>query len=199
MAAAVLVDDSVEVKNVAGKSQETRTKRTPEEMKQLEDLVRAALAFNAQRGDLLSLQNISFQVPPVEVLTTPSPVQRTLRILEPWVGLLRYAGVGILFLVIYMLILRPVKTQVLATLKALPAESGQTGLTARVGKQTGVKSAMTVAELEGELQEELSGTSSEVMRAVVLKRHLVDKVKKEPAGASRLIQSWVRQGAEDSR
>ena len=31
-------------------------------------------------------------------------------------GLLRYAGLGILFLLIYMLVLRPVKNQVLATL-----------------------------------------------------------------------------------
>src|SRR5216683_1385749 len=59
LAAAVLVDDFVEVKEVSGKSQETRRKRTPEEMKQLEDLVRAALGFNAQRGDELSIQNIS--------------------------------------------------------------------------------------------------------------------------------------------
>ena len=48
LAAAVLVDDFVEVKDVSGKSQETRRKRTPEEMKQLEDLVRAAIGFNTR-------------------------------------------------------------------------------------------------------------------------------------------------------
>ncbi len=52
---------------------------------------------------------------------------------------------------------------------------------------------MTMAEVENELQKELLETNSEVMRAVVLKRHLVDKIKKEPAGATRLVQSWVRQ------
>ena len=48
--------------------------------------------------------------------------------------------------------------------------------------------------MEGDLQHELSEANSEVMRAVVLKRHLVDKVKKEPEDATRLIQSWVRPG-----
>ena len=48
--------------------------------------------------------------------------------------------------------------------------------------------------MQSELQNELLETSSDVMRAVALKRHLVDKVKKEPEGATRLIQSWVQQG-----
>jgi flagellar M-ring protein FliF len=194
LAAAVLVDDFVEVKDVAGKPQETRRKRTPEEMKQLEDLTRAALGFNEQRGDELSIQNVSFETPAVEAPTPTTAVQRTLRLLGPSTGLLRYLALGIIFLVVYFLILRPVKAQVLATLKALPAATAQTNLlTAR--KEGGPGTAITLGDMESELKRELSETNSEVMRAVLLKRHLVDKVKKEPAGASRLIQSWVRQGA----
>jgi flagellar M-ring protein FliF len=193
LAAAVLIDDSVEVKDVGGKPQETRRKRTPEEMKQLEALVRAAMGFNAQRGDELSLQNVSFQVPPVETPAAPTPVQRTLRIIAPWMGLLRYAGVILLFLLIYMLVLRPVKNQVLATIRALPERSQKAALPGAGGKEP-VRVATTIAEMEGDLQRELAETNSEVMRAVVLKRHLVDKVKKEPENATRLIQGWVRQG-----
>jgi flagellar M-ring protein FliF len=192
LAAAVLIDDAMEEKTVNGKPQETRRKRTPEEMKQLEDLVRAAIGFNTQRGDQLSIQNVSFQEPPVEVPPAPTPVQRTLRLLEPWMGLLRYVGLGILFAVIYLLVLRPVKNQVLATLRALPEKSHQAALPAASGTQTAGQ-FLSVAEMEGELQKELSETNSEVMRAVVLKRHLVEKVKKEPENATRLIQGWVRQ------
>jgi flagellar M-ring protein FliF len=195
IAAAVLIDDLIVEKTVAGKPQATRAKRTPEEMKQFEDLVRAALGFNQQRGDELSLQNISFEVSPVEVTPAPSPVQRTLRLVGPWIGLLRYAGLAALFLVIYLLILRPVKNQVMATLKALPPRNEQAALPP--GPETVVPSkALTVAELENELTRDLSSTNSEVMRAVVLKRHLVEKVKKEPEGASRLVQTWVRQAGE---
>jgi flagellar M-ring protein FliF len=193
LAAAVLIDDSVEVKVVGGKPQETRRKRTPEEMKQLEALVRAAIGFNAQRGDELSLQNVSFQAPPVETPAAPTAVQRTLRIVAPWMGLLRYAGVMLLFLLIYMLVLRPVKNQVLATIRALPERSQQAALPA-AGAKVPSKIPTTGAELERELQQELADTNSEVMRAVVLKRHLVEKVKKEPENATRLIQGWVRQG-----
>ena len=192
LAAAVLIDDAVETKTVNGKSEQTRRKRTPEEMKQLDDLVRAAIGFNPQRGDELSIQNVSFQQPPPEVQLAPTPVQRTLRIIEPYSWLLRYAGLALLFLVIYMFVLRPVKSQVLATLRALPQSARQAALPAgAAGKEPG--NSMTMAEVENELQKELLETNSEVMRAVVLKRHLVDKIKKEPAGATRLVQSWVRQ------
>jgi flagellar M-ring protein FliF len=192
VAAAVLVDDFIEVKDVNGKPQETRRKRTPEEMKQLEDLVRATLGFNTQRGDELSIQNVSFQEPPVEAPLTLTPVQRTLRVISPWIGLLRYVGLGALFLVIYLLILRPVTRQVVTTLKELPARVGE-GATSGAAGGKGHNKALNVAEIEDELAQELSGTNSEVNRAIVLKRHLVDKVKKEPEGASRLIQNWVRQ------
>jgi flagellar M-ring protein FliF len=193
LAAAVLVDDAVETKTVAGKPQVTRRKRTPEEMKQLEDLVRAAIGFNTMRGDELSIQNVSFQALPDEVPVTPTAIQRILKIITPWTWLLRYVGLGILFLLIYMLVLGPVKNQVLETLRALPDKNRLAALaTGEAGKTHDVP--LTLSQAEGQLEDELSQANSEVMRAVVLKRHLVEKVKKEPEGATRLIQSWVRQG-----
>ena len=117
---------------------------------------------------------------------------------QPWIGLLRYVGVGLLFGLVYFLLLRPVKKQVLQTLRALPAASPKT-VAIGAGTLPGQPalppgtSSVTVAQIEGELERELAETNSEVMRAVVLKRHLVSKVKKEPEAASRLIQTWIRQ------
>jgi flagellar M-ring protein FliF len=196
MAAAVLVDDVVETKDVGGKPQETRRKRTPEEMKQLEDLVRAAIGLNAQRGDELSVQNVSFQALPLEAPAAPTRVQKTLKILAPWMGMLRYVGIGLLFILVYGLILRPVKNQVLAALNAIPEKSshGAPGALPVAGGEVGEQGPVTMAALEGDLQRELAESNSEVMRTVVLKRHLVEKIKKEPESATRLIQGWVRPG-----
>jgi flagellar M-ring protein FliF len=199
LAAAVLVDDFVEVKDVSGKRQETRTKRTPEQMKQLDGLVRAAVGFDEKRGDELVIQNISFQVPPAEAPLVAPPAQRILRFIVPWIGLLRYAGLGILFLLIYLLVLRPVTRQVLATVKALPSSGNQAVLLSAGGQQADGKSLVTNSDIERDLERELSESGSEVKRAVALKRHLVNKVKKEPEGATRLIQSWVREKAEEQR
>ncbi len=111
-------------------------RRTPEEMKQLEDLVRAAIGFNTQRGDELSLQNVSFQVLPVEAPSVPTRVQKTLRLIGPWMGMLRYVGIGLLFALVYALVLRPVKNQVLATSERDSGKGRARRLPgARMGKQ----------------------------------------------------------------
>ena len=75
IAAAILVDDAVA--GPAGRPDtETRRKRTPQEMKQIEDLAKAALGFDATRGDQISVQNIAFQSAPVEKLDAPTLTER---------------------------------------------------------------------------------------------------------------------------
>jgi len=111
-------------------------------------------------------------------------------------GLLRYAGLFLLFLLVYVLVLRPVKNQVMATIRALPERVHPAEGAHKAGAAGGESTTqgMSTAELENNLQRELSEVSSEVTRTVVLKKHLVEKIKKEPENATRLIQGWVRQG-----
>ncbi len=77
IAAAVLVDDATETKDDNGQKVETRRKRTPEEMKQIEELVAAAIGVDATRGDKVAVENLSFQTLPLE---TPAPPTLTERV-----------------------------------------------------------------------------------------------------------------------
>ena len=121
IAAAVLVDDAVEITEQAGKRTTTRRKRTADEMKELERLARAAIGVDAQRGDVLAVENLSFQQAPGESIPTPpTRTERWRRMVEPWSWALRYVGLASLFLVIYWLVLRPVKKQALAAFRELP-------------------------------------------------------------------------------
>jgi flagellar M-ring protein FliF len=107
------------------KGTSTRRKRTPEEMKEIEQLARAAIGVDAQRGDVLAVENLSFQELPLE---TPAPRPKSInwrRLLEPWAWTLRYLAVGLLFLVVYGLILRPVKKQAVAAFRELPKKLAQ--------------------------------------------------------------------------
>ena len=87
-------------------------------------------------------------------------------------------GILALFLIVYFLMLRPLKKQVLTVLRELP------GRMTRGSKELG---ATTVA---GEI--EPAGTE-QARRAATLKRQLSEKVKTEPAVATRLVQSWIRE------
>lgn len=196
IAAAILVDDAEETKTENGKTQETRRKRTPDEMKQIEALAKAAVGFDGQRGDQFSLQNVTFTVPPLDVVTPPGKMQKFLTITERWTGLLRYAALLALFAVVYMLILRPVKKRFIEVL----GTSSRTPLGAPGGGEHG-GALGALAGAEGHLAalstEVAGGVTGEVQQAVLLKKQLIGKVKEDPETASRLIQNWIHESEDN--
>jgi flagellar M-ring protein FliF len=182
IAAAVLVDDVVETTELAGKRTTTRRKRTPEEMKQIEQLAQAAIGVDTRRGDVLAVENLSFQQAPLETLPLPpTKIEHWHSLIQPWSWALRYAGLAALFLVIYWLVLRPVKKQALAAFRELPGRVSRS-LTPQGAGAGGIS---------------LSGSDGAILdtgnkRAGQLKRTLTEKIKAEPESASRLVQTWVQ-------
>ncbi len=182
IAAAVLVDDAVEMSEQAGKPVTTRRKRTAEEIKEIERLAQAAIGIDAQRGDVLAVENLSFQQPPAETLPAPTRAERWKHMAQPWAWSLRYIGLALLFLIVYWMVLRPVKKQAMAAFRELP------------GKVVG---RLAPASAGGVQLPEEGGSEEPVgKRTTQLKRMLTEKVKAEPEAASRLIQGWVEQEAQ---
>jgi flagellar M-ring protein FliF len=193
--AAVLVDDATDTKEENGQKVETRRKRTPDEMKQIGDLVAAAIGIDATRGDKVAVENLSFQVLPLE-LPAPTLTERVVPIVDKWINVIRYGALILLFLLIYMLVLRPIKRQIVTTFQELPKQLGvaKVARMALPGSPSGgaaVKSEDASA-LEASMSQ-LGDSPMETKQAVMLKKNLLEKVKKEPAAASRLIQNWMRQ------
>jgi flagellar M-ring protein FliF len=186
LAAAVLVDDAIELAEKNGVKTPTRRKRTPEEMKEIEQLAGAAIGLDSQRGDMLAVQNLSFQELPVEKPAPPSKLDNTRKLFMQWSGLLRYVGILALFLIVYFLMLRPVKKQVLTALRELPTRM------ARSNKEIGAAAGPAAVAVEME-----PPGVEQARRATALKRQLSEKVKTEPAVASRLVQSWIRDGGKE--
>jgi flagellar M-ring protein FliF len=180
--AALLVDDAIDVKQENGKRQEIRRKRTPEELKQFEELAKAAIGLDATRGDTLTVQNLSFDQPSVEAPTKPNLIQKVRVTLADWSSLVRYAALIVLFLLAYALLLRPLKKQLLATFRELPA-----ALSAK--KQP-------VAAMDLAPGQDVATLPPAQQRAVTLKKQLMEKVTAEPAAASRLIQAWIHEEAK---
>jgi len=193
IAAAVLVDDAAETKTEGDNKVESRRKRSVEELKQIEELAKSAIGIDPARGDHLTVQNISFaSIAPAPPPTLP---ERFAPLLQEWMGVVRYAGLAALFLLIYLLILRPVKKQIIASLavqRQLPKGTGERRVLAAGETPAGL--TPEAAESAGELTD----LNAEVKKTVVLKNQLVEKIKKNPEAASRLIQNWVRQGEAEA-
>ncbi len=209
IATAVLIDDAVDYTQENGKNVEKRRKRTPEELAQLENLAKAAVDFDTTRGDTFVLQSLPFQIVPIEPPKPQNFKEKVNNVVTEWKNSLRYLGMFAALIAIYLLMIRPMqRSRALAAsaaaeteatparLAPAPTEIEEAAFLAAPPAATAqITQAMIKddeAFLEGELHKELSSTSSDVKRAVILKRHLVEKVKSDPAVASRLLQNWLR-------
>jgi flagellar M-ring protein FliF len=110
LSVAVLVDQRrTEVAGVEG-TERTATARSDEELAKIEDLVKGAIGFDAQRGDRVTVEQVAFQRPPVETAAGGFDVR-------PWLPLVKWPTLVALALMAFFLLVRPL----LATLRQAAA------------------------------------------------------------------------------
>jgi flagellar M-ring protein FliF len=180
--AALLVDDAVETQQANGKSAEIRRKRTPEELKQIQVLAAAAIGFDEKRGDTLAVQNLSFQQLPSQAPALPGKLERVRLVVNDWSSLIRYAVILVLFLLIYALLLRPIKKQAIAALSQLPDKSAAQLKAEMASSMPGAAEVMTLSDTD--------------RQSLGLQKQLAEKAKNEPVVTGRLVQAWLREGAQ---
>ncbi len=194
IAAALLVDDAAQIEIKNNQRVASRRKRTADEMKQIEGLAAAALGIDAKRGDLLAVENLSFQNLQQDAPLAPTLLEKMQRNLRQWTWLLRYLALGCLFGSVYLLVLRPVKRQVLTALRELPAPPATRLIGAGEMQASGLSGGRNSESLPDILGVSDAEDNAALKKLSVLKNHLVEKVKTEPAGASQLVQNWLREG-----
>ena len=194
IAAALLVDDAAQVEIRNNQRVASRRKRTADEMKQIEGLAAAALGIDAKRGDLLAVENLSFQNLQQDAPLAPTLLEKVQRNLRQWTWLLRYVALGCLFGGVYLLVLRPVKKQVLTALRELPSAPATRLIAAGEVQAPGLPGGRRPESLPDILGMADTEDNPALKKLAVLKNHLVEKVKTEPAGASQLVQNWLREG-----
>jgi flagellar M-ring protein FliF len=180
--AALLVDDFVEHKQMPphGKWVDVRMKRSPEELKQIQDLAQAAIGFDAARGDVISVQDMSFAHDAAAAdLQPPSALDRLRKGAADYSTPIRYGALLLLFVLAYLLMLRPIQKQALGAGKQLAAPDA-------------VESDDLAALPVGEVPLLARSNAEELARANLLKQQLAQLVKAEPASSARAVQAWVR-------
>jgi flagellar M-ring protein FliF len=170
--AALLVDDAVTRKlEKNGKWTETRTKRTAQELQQIQTLAQNAIGIDATRGDVITVQNLSFAATPDSDVAAPTVLEKARKGLSDYSSVVRYAMLVVLFVLAYVLMLRPLQKKVLAQEVILP-------------KQPLLPEMEVVMPLP-------SGSGSGSTRA--LREQLGQQVATEPAKSARLLQAWLRE------
>lgn len=227
LTAAVLIDNVTQTVTRNGKTVSVSQPMSAAQLDQIRSLVMAAIGFDPSRGDQVTVENIPFQQPPAP--PAPHGLDKLKRFVPqlPMGGvapsdLFRYAALALLFFVLYLLILRPLRDQFMEMMRtaqmrtSLPAPEAEMasldgglslemdgalpgGAEAAMLPGSSPESARSGADgidLEAQVVKELNQTSSEVKRAVLLKKHLSDKVRREPMTAGRIVHNWIRQRDE---
>ena len=175
---AVLLDD-----DRAGGQPGKSKPRSPAEIEKIHDVVAAAVGFDEERGDRLTVQNIAFEEPAVE-----EPVKL------PWWKrfsplMLDGARIVAVLLVALLVVFGVIRPTVRRTLGPAVVES-QRVLAATQGPRT-------IAAAQGELEAALEDDDEPVVtrRQPGLTRRVAKQMQAEPENAARLVREWLTEEA----
>ncbi|WP_353071404.1 flagellar basal-body MS-ring/collar protein FliF [Tunturiibacter gelidiferens] len=195
VSAAVVVNDR-SVTEGAGKLEHVVWKpRSAEEMHRLEELAQAAVGYDARRGDQVVMQNVSFSTnaPEVKPPTMDRLMEEVRGLLHTQPGLMRTAVIGLCGVLLVLFVLRPVATQMTATLREpmlLPAE------TAHVGMNTDEEQLLASSETPDEMLPRTRNKTYQLQQGIF--EQVSEHIRREPGQSTRLIEAWIGTSEERS-
>ncbi len=174
LSVAVLVDGTYEAAKPAegekAGTAETARKyipRTAEEMKRIEDIVKKAMGYSAERQDQVEVVNMQFgfgeENQPVGIESAQEPQ-------KPWMPYVRYAVGGVFFLLLLFFVVRPL-LGMLATASTPVAVSDTPALPASVGQ---VEATLAGGKPRGQL---------------------LDMAKSNPDATAVVVKQWLKTGS----
>lgn len=143
---------------------------TPEQLKHITQLAQAAVGYDAARGDMLSVENISFDSAPDTGTSVAERALSTARTLD----LPRYGAALLGLLALILLVLRPVSRNIAGN-PALPAPGALISVT---------------DEIVGEPLHALPGTQQPKLQDSILQR-VAAAVTSDTAQSARLLHAWL--------
>jgi flagellar M-ring protein FliF len=192
--AAVVVNDR-SVMEGAGKMEHTVWKpRSVDEMRRLEELARAAVGFDAKRGDEVAMENVSFSsnAPEMKPPVMDRVMEEARSLLHSQPGLMRTAMIGMCGVLLVLFVLRPVAKQVTATLKE-PALLTAGSAAVTFDEPVNARELEPVAE-KVQLPVRVMTRTQQEQHAIF--ESVSDHIRRDPAQSTRLLEAWIGSGEE---
>ena len=196
VSAAVVVNDRSTTEGT-GKSEHVVWKpRSAEEMHRLEELAQAAVGFDARRGDQVVMQNVSFSTnaPEIKPPAMDKLMEELRGLLRTQPELMRTAAIAICGLLLVFFVLRPVASQVTATLRE-PMLLGAQSATDFEKRDDGAPSTQDGMSEEALLTRPMSKTH-QLQQGIF--EHVSSHIRREPAQSTRLLEAWIGSSGEKS-
>jgi flagellar M-ring protein FliF len=188
LSVAVLLDDDRPAATGDQQQPAAAKPRAAEELQKIHGLVAAAVGLDADRGDLLTVENIAFEETPVEPVVVPGAWQKYgPQVMEA----VRVLGIVALGALVLFGVIRPIIKGSLAA--GAPGTAIAKSAAATVAKAA-VSGARTVQDIEAEMDAQLSVAGPQ--RMPVLTKRVAALTQREPENAAHLLRTWL---AEDER
>ncbi|MDY0301710.1 MAG: flagellar M-ring protein FliF C-terminal domain-containing protein, partial [Trichlorobacter sp.] len=144
--------------------------RSPEELRQIEELVKGAIGFNPERGDQLSIQNIPFQEPGEGSGVTVSAQWWT----NPFfLTLAKNLVIALGFVALMMMVIRPMLNML---------------------RTTRPPKLDILENIAPETQEKMSASErAQLAMHMAEQQDLIEKAKANPYQVAQILQNWIRE------
>ena len=176
LSVAVLLDDA---RQSGDDGEPVAVPRTADEIQKIHDLVAASVGLDVERGDQLTVENISFEdlaFDTEDIEIAPAPWWRVgPEVLEA----LRILGIVVIAALALFGVVRPM---VRGSLGGLPATTRGVG---------GVEVPRKVQELENEIEAKLQAAGENARALPLLAKRAAALTQKEPENAARLLRAWL--------
>ena len=158
-------------------------------MRRLEELARAAVGFDAKRGDEVAMENVSFSsnAPEVKAPVMDRVMEEARALLHSQPGLMRTGMIGLCGVLLVLFVLRPVAKQVTATLKE-PALLTAGAASVVLEEPISDRALEPVVEKVSLPARVLTRTQQE--QHAIFER-VSDHIRREPAQSTRLLEAWI--------
>jgi flagellar M-ring protein FliF len=188
LSVAVVIDHKDVIKTENGASTVSREPRGAEELQQIQEIVNSAVGFDQERGDTVTVKNISFQETVAEEVEAPGMFTRYAPQIEEG-G--RIAVLLVVVALMFLFVLRPL----LQRLSIRPSPQ----LAMASAAAPGGARVRTIAEMEHEIGAQLDAAAlqvpAEALKLPVLTKRVTETSQKEPEQVAKVLRSWMNEQA----
>jgi flagellar M-ring protein FliF len=167
LSAAIVIND---IKKTDAEGKITSTPVPPEQLAQLTTLVKDAVGFNKDRGDSVSLINVSFR-PDVQPKDPESPIWKDPALLSIAKEVGKYTGLLMIAFIIISRVIKPI-------IRTLQTPEPELGLNTVVDDQLKLGSMTN------------DGTTNDKAQAAALERIMLE-ARQDPAAVANVVKTWV--------
>lgn len=194
LSVAVLVDGSYQAD---GDNKETYVPRAPEELQQITKLIKAAVGFKADRGDMIEVVNLRFSTDSREDLGLVDNMIMGMERKE-FIDLMQIGIFAAVILAVFFFVIKPLMRRAIEV-RATPLMAAAEGATVALGGAEGTSGSSsfqqgTAAGGEPGAEEQVEAPSEQIigkMKVLTLKQ-IEDLIEERPEDAVMLLRTWMK-------